>query len=285
MKKRNQERIITVEKIEAFALHLQEQEKSAATISKYTHDLNALRGALLGQKLTKEALISWKENLSAQYAAASVNSMLAALNSFLDFYGWSGLKVKPLKIHREIFCREEKELTRAEYIRLVQAAEHEGNERLSLMLQTICATGIRVSELQYITVAAVRCGRGEVNNKGKQRMVFLPGKLCGLLKKYLQKRKITDGAVFITRNGKPIDRSNIWREMKLLCAIAGITPEKVFPHNLRHLFARTYYSIEKDLSRLADILGHCNINTTRIYTIESGWMHERQIARMGLVIT
>lgn len=285
MQKRNQEQIITLEKIKAFALYLQEQEKSAATISKYTHDLNALRGSLPDGKLTKAALICWKEKLSTQYAAASVNTMLAALNGFLDFCGWPGLKIKPLKVQREIFCREEKELTRAEYVRLVKSAEQEGNERLSLVIQTLCATGIRVSELRYITVDAVRSGRAEVNSKGKQRTVFLPEKLRSLLRKYLQKKKITTGAVFVTRNGNPMDRSNIWREMKLLCESAGVAPEKVFPHNLRHLFARTYYGLEKDLSRLADILGHSNVNTTRIYTIESGAVHEKQVARMGLVIT
>lgn len=285
MGKKSQERQITPERIRAYRIYLQEQEKSAATIRKYTHDLNACYGAMQGKEVTKAGLIAWKEGLIAKYASASVNSMLAALNGFLDFCGWAELKVKPLKIQKGLFCQEEKELSRAEYIRLVKAAESEGNERLFLILQTICAIGIRVSELQYITADAVRSGRAEVDNKGKRRTVFLPEKLRVLLRKYLQKQKRTAGAVFVTKNGKAIDRSNIWREMKKLCTSAEVAAEKVFPHNLRHLFARTYYSIEKDLSRLADILGHSNVNTTRIYTMESGSVHEKQIARLGLVIT
>lgn len=285
MKKKNQKRTITLEKIKEYAVCLREQEKSVATINKYTHDLHILYKALSGGIITKMGLIEWKERLAEQYAAASVNTMLAALNGFMDFCGWLDLKVKPLKIQRRLFCQKEKELTQAEYTRLVKAAENEGNQRLSLILQTICATGIRVSELRYITVNAVRQGSIQVNNKGKLRTVFLPEKLRILLKKYLQKQEKTAGAVFVTKNGNPIDRSNIWREMKKLCKSADVSSEKVFPHNLRHLFARTYYSIEKDLSRLADILGHSNINTTRIYTIESGTVHEKQVARMGLVIT
>lgn len=285
MEKKKQERKITQEKIDAYALYLREQEKSAATINKYTHDLTALFRFLPVGKLTKAALLSWKETLIEKYVPSSVNSMLAALNSFLTFCEWDDLKVKPLKIQKTLFCSEDKELTRKEYIRLIHTAEAEGNEKLSLIIQTICSTGIRVSELKFITVAAIQSGRAEINNKGKCRTVFLPDKLRRLLKKYIQNQKKTAGAVFITRNGKAMDRSNIWRDMKKLCESAGVTPEKVFPHNLRHLFARTYYGIEKDLSRLADMLGHSNINTTRIYTIESGAVHEKQIACMELVIT
>jgi len=211
--------------------------------------------------------------------------MLTVANSFLQFMGWRELRIRPLKIQKSLFCDEEKELTQEEYTHLIHAADQKDNERLSLILQTICATGIRVSELKFITVEAVDMGRAEVNNKGKRRIVFLPGKLCRLLRKYIQKQKITAGAVFVTRNGRPMDRSNIWREMKKLCKSAGVEPGKVFPHNLRHLFARTFYSIEKDLSRLADILGHSSISTTRIYTAESGRVHQKQIERMGLVIT
>ena len=247
--------------------------------------MTALHNYLTEEILTKTALIGWKEHLTETYAAASVNTMLAAANGFLVFCGWPDLKLKPLKIQREVFCREDKELTRDEYMRLVNAAKREGNERLSLLLQTICATGIRVSELQYITIETLHSGRAEVNCKGKQRAVFLPEKLCRLLKKYADKQKRTAGPVFITRNGKPLNRSNIWRDMKSLCTSAGVEPGKVFPHNLRHLFARTYYALEKDLSRLADILGHTNINTTRIYTMESGMIHARQIERMGLIVT
>lgn len=184
-----------------------------------------------------------------------------------------------------MFRDESRELTQAEYQRLVHAAESAGNRRLSLVVQTICATGIRVSELQFITVEAVRIGRTEINNKGKLRTIFLPEKLRRILNKYLKEIHKTEGVVFTTQSGKPLDRSNIWRDMKALCESAGVEPDKVFPHNLRHLFARTYYSIEKDLSRLADILGHSNVNTTRIYTMESGTVHAHQIERLGLIIT
>ena len=199
--------------------------------------------------------------------------------------GWNDLTVKPLKIQQSLFINERQELTYDEYKRLVLAAENAGNRRLSLVIQTICATGIRVSELQFITVEAVQRGRTEVANKGKRRTIFMPDKLRRILTKYIKETGATDGAVFTTRTGKPLDRSNIWRDMKGLCESAGVDPGKVFPHNLRHLFARTYYSIEKDLSRLADILGHSNINTTRIYTMESGAVHARQIERLGLTIT
>ena len=276
---------LTADHIRRYADYLREQERSAATIQKYLHDLSALLGWLGGGALTKAALIEWKEELVAAYAPATVNSMLAAVNGFLAFMGWRECKIKLLKIQKALFRDEGRELTRAEYARLVQAAERQENQRLSLIIQTICATGIRVSELQFITVQAVQTGRAEIFNKGKRRSVFLPAKLRKLLKNYLQKQKITAGAVFVTRNGKPVDRSNIWRDMKRLCESAGVAPSKVFPHNLRHLFARTYYSLEKDLSRLADILGHSSVNTTRIYTAESGAVHARQMERLGLIIT
>ncbi|MCI9214121.1 MAG: tyrosine-type recombinase/integrase [Oscillospiraceae bacterium] len=276
---------ITTSHIDRFTCYLREQERSPATIQKYTHDLTALTEYLDGGPLTKAALIDWKEHLTETYAPASVNSMLAAVNSFLRYMGWPELAVKPLKIQRPLFCDERKELTRNEYTRLVDAAQRRGGERLALVLQTICATGIRVSELRFVTARAVHLGRAEVNNKGKRRTVFLPGKLCRLLKKYLKKQKITAGAVFVTRTGQPLDRSNIWREMKALCESAGVEPGKVFPHNLRRLFARMYYGRERDLSRLADILGHASVNTTRIYTAESGRVHARQIEGLGLVVT
>ena len=285
MRKKDKQRILTPERIAAYAAHLRDQEKSAATIQKYVHDLTALCGFLAGAALTKAALIGWKERLTHEYAPASVNTMLVAMNSLLDFCGWPDLKVKPLKIQKSMFCDEGRELTKDEYIRLIRAAEQSGNERLSLVIQTICATGIRVSELKFITAEAVRSGRAEISNKGKRRTVFLPDKLRRLLKKYLQKQNRTAGPVFVTKSGRPLDRSNIWRDMKALCESANVAPGKVFPHNLRHLFARTYYTLEKDLSRLADILGHSNVNTTRIYTTESGAVHLRQMERMGLIIT
>ena len=277
--------ILPAAHVQRYAAYLREQERAPATIQKYVRDLTALLDYLDGQPLTKAALIGWKEHLTACHAPTTVNSMLAALNGFLNFMGWRECAVKLLKIQKSLFCDEHRELTRAEYARLVSAAQRRDNERLSLVMSTICATGIRVSELRFITAEAVQTDRAEITNKGKRRTVFLPDKLRRLLKKYLQGQKKTAGAVFTTRTGKPLDRSNIWRDMKALCESAGVEPGKVFPHNLRHLFARTYYSIEKDLSRLADILGHSSVNTTSIYTVESGSVHLRQMERMGLVIT
>lgn len=282
---KNRDLTITPERIKKYAAHLREQERSAATIEKYVHDLTALAVFLAGRPISKGALLEWKETLIENYAPASVNTKLAAVNSFLTFCGLNDLRLRKLKIQKALFLSEDKELTKTEYVRLVKAAEQAENERLSLVIQTICATGIRVSELRFITAEAVQMGRAEVANKGKRRAVFLPDRLRKLLKSYLQKQKITAGAVFVSRNGKPLDRSNIWRDMKALCESAGVAPGKVFPHNLRHLFARTFYSLEKDLSRLADILGHSNVSTTRIYTAESGAVHARQIGRLGLVVT
>lgn len=283
MKKQNL--TITPERIEKYAAYLRESERSGSTIRKYVHDLGALAEFLRGRPVSKGALLEWKEELVGQYAPASVNNKLAAINGFLAFCGLNELRLRKLKIQKSLFLSEEKELTKSEYVRLVRAAERAENERLSLVIQTICATGSRVSELRFITAEAVQTGRAEVANKGKRRTVFLPDKLRKLLKSYLQKQKITAGAVFVSKNGKPLDRSNIWRDMKKLCESAGVEPSKVFPHNLRHLFARTYYSLERDLSRLADILGHSNVTTTRIYTAESGAVHARQIGRLGLVVT
>ena len=231
--------------------------------------------------ITKHETLTLVLRVPTSHAPATVNSILAAVNGFFRFMGWKDIAVKLLKIQKALFCDERRELTRAEYARLVSAAQKVGNERLSLVMQTICATGTRVSELRFITVEAVTTGRAEICNKGKR----LTGRLRRLLRKYLQKQKKTAGAVFTTRTGRPLDRSNIWRDMKALCESADVEPGKVFPLNLRHLFARTYYSLEKDLSRMADILGHSSVNTTRIYTMESGGVHQRQLERMGLIIT
>ena len=274
-----------------YALHLREEERADSTIEKYVRDLEALGRHLAGRPVTKAALIGWKEELAQRHAPATVNSMLAAVNGFLRFMGWRECAVKLLNIQKSPFCDEGRELTRSEYVRLVRAAELDGNRRLALVLQTICATGVRVSELKFITVEAVETGRAEIANKGKRRTVFLPDKLRRLLRTYLQAQKKTaqpadaKNPVFTTRTGRPLDRSNIWRDMKRLCDSAGVEPGKVLPHNLRHLFARTYYTLEKDLSRLADILGHSSVNTTRVYTMESGAVHARQMERMGLVLT
>lgn len=264
---------------------LRDQERAENTVKQYTNHLRSFSLWLEGRMLTKQELIRWKQQMSEQYSAATVNAMLAAINGFLRFMGWSDMIVKLLKIQKSLFRDEEKELNYQEYEKLVQVANRRGDLRLSLLIQTICATGIRVSELKFITVEAVRKGKTEVFNKGKRRIIFLPEKLCRVLKRYIQKQKIDSGVVFITRTGRPLDRSNIWRSMKNLCLEAGVDPSKVFPHNLRHLFARKFYAQEKDTYRLADILGHTNVNTTRIYTMESGWTHAKQINRLDLVLT
>ena len=279
-----QERFFSTEQIDNYITYLQEQERSQTTIKKYRHILIKLCQDMDGGVVSKATLIEWKNTLTNDHAPASVNTMLTCVNGFLTFLGWNDLSLKLLKLQANLFLDDRKELTRAEYTRLVQTAQSHGKERLALLLQTICATGIRISELQYITAEAVFCGRAHISNKGKHRVVFLPEKLCRLLKQYLKKEKKTAGAVFTTRNGKPLDRSNIWRDMKAICEIAHVDKEKVFPHNLRHLFARTFYTLEQDLSRLADILGHSSINTTRIYTAESGRIHAQQMERTELVV-
>lgn len=274
---------LAAKQLQKYELYLREQERAENTIRKYIRDLKHLQNYAGRRALTKELILSWKDQLLQTRSPTSVNSMLAAANSFFTFMGWRELTMRFLKIQKNLFRDESKELTRGEYARLVREARREGNERLSLLMQTLCATGIRVSELQYITVAAVIQGRAEIDNKGKRRVIFLPQKLQRLLKKYLQKQKITAGAVFITKSGNPLDRTNIWREMKLLCERAGVEPKKAFPHNLRHLFARTYYGMEKDLVRLADILGHSSVNTTRIYTAESCLDYAKRLERLNLI--
>ena len=275
---------LSCKKIEKFILSLVYAEKSPATIEKYRRDLLAFYRYLPdGKQLSKEQVVAYKSHLCGLYAPASVNSMLAAINSFFQFMEWGELKVKSIKIQKNTFCRPEQELTRKEYYRLLAAAKARKNKRLYLILETICSCGLRISELQYITIGAVRKGRAEVNCKGKRRAVLLPAKLCSALINYAKHEKITEGMIFVTRSGNPVDRSNIWSDMKKLCAAAHVDNAKVFPHNLRHLFARTYYSAEKDLFRLADILGHSDVNTTRIYTLESGKTHARQVAALGLV--
>lgn len=276
---------VLLSKLSDFKEFLRDRERSANTIVKYNRDLEAFFIYLGSRELCKEAALAWKESLTGSYAPSSVNSMLAALNSFLDWLELPQCKVKPIKIQRAIFTRPEKELTREEYERLIQAADRKHNNRLSMLLQTICATGIRVSELPFITVEAAHTCRAVVDCKGKTRTVFLPNDLCQSLKNYCKEQGIKKGIIFVTKNGRTINRTNIWRDMKALCESAGVEPGKVFPHNLRHLFAKTYYGLEKDLSRLADLLGHSNVSTTRIYTMESGMEHIRQLERMGLVFS
>lgn len=279
MKKKGYEQSLS-----GFRQHLLEQERSENTISKYLRDARAFVGFIGKKALDKAVLVEYKSHLAEKYAPASVNSMLAAVNCFLEFIGRRDLHAKPLKIQKPLFAEREKELTKEEYERLVKTAKESGNERLSLIVETICSTGIRVSEVKFITVEAVRTGRAEINCKGKHRVVFLPDDLRELLARYIERRGIKGGSVFVTKNGKPLDRSNIWRDMKNLCERAEVTRQKVFPHNLRHLFARTFYAVEKDLLRLADILGHSSINTTRIYTMESGEEHARMLNNLKLVV-
>lgn len=278
-------RILTDKQIAAFAVYLKSEEKSENTVEKYLRDVRVFDTYMCGAEITKEAVIAYKNKLlSENYAARSINSMLASINSLLSFLGWADLKVKSIKLQRQIYCPEEKELTKAEYMQLVNTAKQKGNERLNLILQTICGTGIRVSELQYITIEAVKCGEVVVSLKGKTRSVFIVRELQKKLLRYAAEQKITSGAIFITRTGKPMSRTNIWREMKNLCEQANVNPQKVFPHNLRHLFARTFYGIEKDIAKLADILGHSSINTTRIYIISTGTEHRQRMENMRLII-
>ena len=276
-------RKITTEIIRSFNDYLINEEKAAATVNKYLHDVGEFQTWLSEQELCKTAVLAYKSYLCEQYAPSSVNAALSSLNSFFNFMEWYDLRVKNLKIQKQIFASTDKELTKAEYDRLLQAAKQKKNERLYLLMQTICSTGIRVSEVRYVTVEAVSRGIAEINCKGKRRQVFLPKQLCQILKQYIREQKIKSGAVFITKNGNPLDRSNIWSDMKKLCKAANVSEKKVFPHNLRHLFARTYYSLQKDIVRLADILGHSSVNTTRIYTMETGEIHRRQIQKLGLL--
>ncbi len=280
MKKRK----ITESILKRYRDHLNEDEKSPATQDKYLHDVRYFAAFADGERLSKALLLRYKIHLEQQYAVRSANSMIAALNSFLRFAGQGELCIKQFKLQKETYCPEEKELTKQEYERLVRTAEQKQNVRLSLVVQTICGTGIRVSELQCITVEAAQRGEAVVSCKGKTRKVFLVPTLKQKLLQYAREHGITQGAVFVTKQGSPLNRSNLWREMKILCEESGVNPEKVFPHNLRHLFARTFYGIEKDMAKLADILGHSNINTTRLYIVTSGAEHKRRMEQMHLVL-
>ncbi len=271
------------EKLQTFCLVLQEEERSKNTIDKYLRDIRKFLEFNESKIIKKETIIFYKEYLIEKYSPRSVNSIIAAINKFLDYINLADLKIKPLKIQREIFSSEEKELSQKDYLRLIETAEKKGKHKLSLIIQTICSTGIRVSELQYICFESLSHGRVEVRLKGKNRLVFISKELRKALKEYCKKEKIKSGIIFRTKNFKPLDRTNIWKMMKQICKKANVNAEKVFPHNLRHLFARTYYKIHKDISRLADILGHSNINTTRMYTMESGSFHQIQVERLNLI--
>ena len=277
-------RIITAKTIAEFKEHLILAERSEITVEKYIRDVKVFAKYAQNNTVTKGTVIAYKKHLQENYAVRSVNSMLASINSLFMFLGWHDLRVKSLKLQQQVFCPEEKELTKAEYARLCRTAERKHNERLNLILQTICGTGIRVSELQYITVEAVKHGEAVVNCKAKTRSVFIVKELKQKLLRYAAEQNIKSGMIFVTRTGKPISRTNIWREMKALCEEANVNPQKVFPHNLRHLFARVFYGIEKDIAKLADILGHSSINTTRIYIISTGTEHRQRMESMRLIL-
>lgn len=277
------QRILSARHLTDYRTHLLEEEKSPATVEKYLRDTGAFAAYTAGKPVTKELVIAYKQQLvEKNYALRSVNSMLAGVNSLLSFLGWEDCKVKILRCQRQTYCREDRQLTKEDYLRLLGASQKQ--PQLNLILQTICATGIRISELKYFTVEAVRSGEVSVRCKSKTRRILVPGKLKRLLLDYAKRQRINSGILFRTRGGNPLDRSNIWQQMKALCKTAGVNPGKVFPHNLRKLFARTFYSMEKDIAKLADILGHGSIETTRIYIMTTGTEHRRKLDRLGLVV-
>ena len=276
--------VIREKDLRSFEIFLRQEERSDATVEKYLRDVRFFASFIAGKDLTRKGVLEYKGELLKRYAVASANSMLAALNCFLRFCGRHALCVKQFKVQRQIYCPEEKELTRAEYLRLLEAAKREKNERLNLILQTICGTGIRVSELQYVTVEAAERGEAAVNCKGKNRRIFIVSALKKKLMRYAREQGIRSGAIFVTKSGKPICRHSVWKAMKGLCRDAGVSPKKVFPHNLRHLFARTFYRLEHDIAKFADILGHASINTTRIYIVTTGEEHRRRLEHMRLIL-
>lgn len=277
------EKKLTLNQLDQFSAYLQQEEKSNATCEKYLRDVKRFLQFVAGAPITKDVVIGYKQQCMEEgYAVRSINSMLASLNSLFDFLGWHDCKVKNLRLQRQTYCAEEKELTKADYLKLLEASK--ADRQMNLILQTIGSTGIRVSELRFFTVETVRAGEISVYCKSKIRSILIPGKLKRLLLDYARKEKIASGPVFVNKKGKALDRSCIWRKMKGLCRTAGVNSEKVFPHNLRKLFARTFYSIEKDIAKLADLLGHSSINTTRIYIITTGTEHRQKLERLGLLI-
>ena len=278
-------RRVTAEQVAAFRRHLREDERELATIRKYLHNVADFAAWLAGEPVSKELVIQWKDHLQRSgQQPVTVNGKLSAINRFFAFLGWSDCRVKHLRIQRRMFRSTARDLTREDYTRLVETAQALGKDRLALLIETICATGIRVSEVRYITVEAARAGQTTISLKGKLRTILLPGKLCRKLLKYARKKKIASGEIFLTRSGRGLSRRQIWAEMKALCDRAGVERSKVFPHNLRHLFARTFYRDCRDVVKLADVLGHSSIETTRIYLISTGAEHARQMAKLGLVL-
>lgn len=275
---------LTPECITAYGRYLKQEERAPATLEKYLRDITAFVRWLGRSPVTRENVTDWKEHLQAEgRAPTTINTALSALNGLFGFLGWTDCRAKFLKIQRRMFRDQSRELTRADYDRLIAAAWERGQNRLALLMETICATGIRVSEVRYITVEAAKAGRAEIALKGKIRVILIPGKLCRKLLKYAKKNKTVSGEIFLTGNGNGISRRQIWAEMKRLCKYAGVEPSRVFPHNLRHCFAVAFYRACKDIAKLADVLGHSSIETTRIYLLTSGAEHQRQLDRLGLV--
>ena len=276
--------ILTTEQTAAYTKFLRGEERAAATVEKYSRDILAFAVWLEGRPVTKETVAQWKERLlEDNFSPATVNAKLSAVNSLLRFLGWEECRVKFIKVQKRVFRDASLDLNRDEYQRLLDAARALGRERLELLLETICATGIRVSEVKYITVEAANTGRTDVSLKGKVRTILLPAKLCRKLLKYAKKQKTVSGEIFLSKNGTSLSRIQIWREMKRICKAAGVEPSKVFPHNLRHLFATTFYRVTKDIVKLADVLGHSSINTTRIYLLSTDAEHVRCLERLRLV--
>lgn len=279
-----EDRTLTEGKIAAYARSLREAERACATVEKYLRDIRAFAAWLGGNPVTRERAAAWKERLLEDACApATVNAKLSALNGLMKFLGWEDCRVKFLKVQRRVFRDAARELGRAEYDRLLEAARGRGREQLALIMEALCSAGLRVSEARYITVEAARAGRADIRLKGKIRTVLLTGRLCRKLLKFAQRQKIASGAIFRGPEGRPISRFRIWREMKRLCGAAGVAPSKVFPHNLRHLFAATFYRHTRDIVKLADVLGHSSINTTRVYLLATGVEHASLLEKLGLV--
>ena len=275
---------ITSNLLNQFTKYLKDEERESSTIAKYLHDVKTFANWLQDREINKENLTAYKEYLiKKKYNPKTVNGILSAINKFLVFSGLADLKVKYLRIQRQLFRNSNRELTQADYMKLLNKAQELGKERLNLIMQTICATGIRVSELKYITIEAVKKGRAEISLKGKIRTILLTGKLCKKLLKYAKRQKISSGEIFLTRSGRGLGRKQIWAEMKALCKKVGMAAGKVFPHNLRHLFARTFYKVCKDVAKLADVLGHSSIETTRIYLISTGAEHLQTLNKLNLI--
>ena len=275
---------ITAERVREFGARLRREEKSAGTVGNYLRHVGAFAAWLGERPVSRQAAAGWKAHLlAAGYAPGTVNGMVAALNRFFDAQGWGECRVRAVRVQRRLFREDGRELTRGEYARLLAAARRLGRERLALLMEAICATGIRVSEVRFLTVEAVRRGRAEISLKGKVRTILIPDKLGRKLLRYAGQQKTASGEIFLTRSGKGLGRKQIWAEMKALCASAGVAAGKVFPHNLRHLFARAFYQVSRDVSRLADVLGHSSMETTRLYLISTGAEHRRQLERLRFV--